>query len=76
MKKLIISALCLIWCFAVCIQPVYADDNVNFDNDAVHQVDRFDNPINDNSSDIHKVDIFGDSIDGEQNGSKPDYAKK
>lgn len=29
MKKLIISALCLIGCFAVCIQPVYADDSDN-----------------------------------------------
>lgn len=29
MKKLIISALCLIGCFAVCVQPVYANNSDN-----------------------------------------------
>lgn len=67
MKKLIISALCLIGCFAVCIQPVYADDADN-----VKTGDRIEI---DNHGNVYKVDVFGDRIDDDGN-SQPNYAKK
>lgn len=67
MKKLIISALCLIGCFAFCIQPVYADDSDN-----VKTGDRIEI---DNHGNVHKVDVFGDRIDDGEN-SQPNYAKK
>lgn len=59
MKKLIISALCLIGCFAVCIQPVYANNSDN-----VKTGDRIEI---DNHGNIHKVDAFGDQIDDDEN---------
>lgn len=67
MKKLIISALCLIGCFAICIQPVYADDADN-----VKTGDRIEI---DNHGNVYKVDAFGNRIDDDDN-SQPNYAKK
>lgn len=67
MKKLIISALCLIGCFIVCIQPVDADDSDN-----VKTGDRIEI---DNHGNVHKVDVFGDRINDDEN-SQPNYAKK
>lgn len=67
MKKLIISTLCLIGCFSVCIQPVHADDSDN-----VKAGDRIEI---DNHGNVHKVDVFGDRIDDNEN-SQPNYAKK
>ena len=67
MKKLIISALCLIGCFAVCIQSVYAD---YFDN--VKTGDRIEI---DNHGNVYKVDAFGNRIDDDEN-SQPNYAKE
>ena len=67
MKKLIIGALCLIGCFAVCIKPVYADDSDN-----VKTGDRIEI---DNHGNVYKVDAFGNRIDDNEN-SQPNYAKK
>ena len=67
MKKLIISALCLIGCFAVCIQPVYADDSDNVKAGDRIEIDNHDN--------VYKADVFGDRIDDDEN-SQPNYAKK
>ena len=67
MKKLIISALCLIGCFAICIQPVYADDSDN-----VKTGDRIEI---DNHGNVYKVDAFGNRIDDYEN-YQPNYANK
>ena len=67
MKKLIISVLCLIGYFVVCIQPVYADDSDN-----VKTGDRIEI---DNHGNVYKVDAFGNRIDDNEN-SQPNYANK
>lgn len=67
MKKLIISALCLIGYFAICIQPVYADDSDNIKTGDRIEIDSHGN--------VYKVDAFGNRIDDYEN-SQPNYAKK
>ena len=67
MKKLIISALCLIGYFAICIQPVYADDSDNVKTDDRIEID--------NHGDVYKVDAFGNRIDDYEN-YQPNYANK
>lgn len=54
MKKLIISALCLIRYFIVCIQPVYADDSDNVKT-GDRKVDAFGNRIDDDKNSQPKI---------------------
>lgn len=68
MKKLIISALCLIGCFVVCIKPVYADDSDNIKKKG----DRIEI---DSHGNVYKVDAFGNRIDDDEN-SQPNYVKQ
>ena len=67
MKKLIISALCLIGYFAICIQPVYADDSDNVKTGDQIEID--------NHGNVYKVDAFGKRIDDDEN-YQPNYANK
>ena len=67
MKKLIISTLCLIGYFAICIQPVYADDSDNIKTGDRIEIDSHGN--------VYKVDAFGNRIDDYEN-YHPNYAKK